>query len=81
MISEIIVIVVATAVQLFFSSSLMISHFGINPVRGGSPPVDSKIVDIRGRNIGVLFHISDIELIEVIECVLIIMKSGIVIII
>lgn len=78
MINDIIVITVATVMQLFFNSSLMINHFGINPVRGGNPPVDSRMVDTRGRKIGVLFHRSDMELIDVIVWVPIIMKSGIV---
>lgn len=66
---------------MFFSSSLIISHFGINPVRGGNPPVERRMVDTRGRKIGVLFHRRDMELIDVIVWVFIIVKSGIVIII
>lgn len=53
---------------LFFSNSVMIAHFGKNPVSGGSPPVDSRINEIIGSAIGILFHVSDIEVIDVNEC-------------
>lgn len=53
---------------LFFSSSVMIAHFGKNPVSGGRPPVDSRISEIIGSAIGILFHMSDIVLIDVNEC-------------
>lgn len=52
---------------LFFSSSVMIAHFGRKPESGGSPPVDSRISEIMGRAIGILFHMSDIEVIDVNE--------------
>lgn len=55
----------ASVVQLFFSSSWIITHFGKNPVSGGRPPVDRRSVDMAGSNIGALFHIRDKELIEV----------------
>ena len=51
--------------QLFFRSSLMIAHFGKNPVRGGRPPSDSKINRIVSRVEGVLFHMREIEFIVV----------------
>lgn len=52
---------------LFFSSSLMISHLGINPERGGSPPRDSRMEATSGVIIGYLFHDRDMELIVVWE--------------
>lgn len=52
---------------LFFISSVIIAHLGKNPVSGGSPPVDSRISEIIGRAIGILFHISDMEVIDVNE--------------
>lgn len=63
----IIAIVRANSVQLFFSSSWIMSHLGIKPVSGGRPPVDNKMIDIDGRSIGILFHVRDKELIEVVE--------------
>lgn len=62
-----IAINVARSRLLFFISSVMIAHLGRNPVSGGKPPVDSRIRDIIGRAIGILFHISDIEVIDVNE--------------
>lgn len=53
---------------LFFSSSVIIAHFGKNPVSGGRPPVDSKINEIMGSAIGILFHMSDMVLMDVNEC-------------
>lgn len=52
---------------LFFVNSVMMTHFGRNPVSGGSPPVDSRINDIMGVAIGILFHISDTEVMDVNE--------------
>lgn len=53
---------------LFFSSSVMIAHFGKNPVSGGRPPVDSRIKETMGSAIGILFHMSDMVLMDVNEC-------------
>lgn len=52
---------------LFFSTSMIMAHFGRNPVNDGSPPVDSKINEIIGSAIGILFHVSDIEVMHVNE--------------
>lgn len=68
MIRAVIAINVAKDRLLFFMSSVMIIHLGRNPVSGGRPPVDSRISEIMGRAIGILFHISDIEVIDVNEC-------------
>lgn len=57
----------ARIVELFFRSSKIMNHFGINPVRGGRPPVDIKIIDRVGRRIGILFHRRDKEEMEVDE--------------
>lgn len=56
----------------------MIAHFGKKPVSGGSPPVDNRIRAVIGISVGVLFHVSDMELIVVDELVLRIMNIGIV---
>lgn len=60
----------ATGVLLFFSSSVMMSHLGINPERGGSPPRDRSTVAIRGIMMGCLFHAMEMELIVVYEDVI-----------
>ena len=46
---------VAIIRQLFFISSVMIIHFGKNPVSGGRPPRDSNISEIIVSIAGVLF--------------------------
>lgn len=51
--------------QLFFSSSVIIAHFGKNPVSGGRPPRERRINGINTRVVGALFHRSEIELIVV----------------
>lgn len=60
--SAIIAISVAIIRQLFFISSVMMIHFGKNPVNGGSPPKDSRIREVIVSTAGVLFHSSEIEL-------------------
>lgn len=67
MIRAAIAISVAKIGLLFFSSSVMIAHLGRKPVSGGRPPVDSKISEIIGRAIGILFHMRDMEEIDVNE--------------
>lgn len=67
MIKAVIAITVARIRLLFFSSCVMIAHFGRNPVSGGSPTVDNKINEIIGRAIGILFHMSNIEVMDVNE--------------
>lgn len=79
MIRAAIAISVARIRLLFFSSSVMMAHLGRNPVSGGSPPVDSRISEIMGSAIGILFHIRDIEAMDVNECAWKIMNMGIVI--
>lgn len=64
--------------QLFFRSSEMIAHFGRNPVRGGSPPRDKRIMDAMAKIIGVLFHASESELIDVAELIMSAMNIGMV---
>lgn len=61
---------VAIVVQLFFSSSEMIAHFGRNPVSGGRPPKDRRSMEVIVKIIGVLFHIREME--EIVMEVLII---------
>lgn len=62
--------------QLFFSSSEMIAHFGRNPVRGGSPPRERRRIDVIVIIMGVLFHVSDKELIVVAEFVINMINIG-----
>lgn len=50
-------IIVAIYVLLFIVSSLMISHLGIKPVRGGSPPSDRRTVSMEVIMIGDLLHV------------------------
>lgn len=64
--------------QLFFRSSEMIAHFGRNPVRGGSPPRDRRMMDAMAKIIGVLFHASESELIDVAELIMSVMNIGMV---
>lgn len=64
--------------QLFFRSSEMIAHFGRNPVRGGSPPRDKRMMDAMAKIIGVLFHASESELIDVVELIMSVMNIGMV---
>lgn len=64
--------------QLFFRSSEMVAHFGRNPVRGGSPPRDKRIMDAMAKIIGVLFHASESELIDVAELIMSVMNIGMV---
>lgn len=68
MIRAAIAISVARMRLSFFSSSVMMAHLGRNPVSGGSPPVDSRISETMGSAIGILFHMSDIEAMDVNEC-------------
>lgn len=56
----------------------MIAHFGRNPVRGGSPPRDRRMMDAIARIMGVLLHANERELIAVAEFIMSIMNIGIV---
>jgi hypothetical protein len=47
---------VDTGVKLFFVSSLMIIHFGKNPVSGGRPPNDMSEVSSMRVITGILFQ-------------------------
>lgn len=59
-----IAIIEAIMWLLFFRSSEMISHLGRKPVSGGRPPMESKIMAVRGSSIGALFHRRDDILID-----------------
>ncbi len=52
---------------IFFVISWMIIHFGINPDRGGSPPMDRRVARIRTVIMGVLFHVCDNDRVVVVE--------------
>lgn len=45
----------------------MIIHFGINPVRGGRPPKDKRVIKDMIVMIGVLFQVRDNDKVEVDE--------------
>ena len=51
----------------FFVISWMIIHFGINPDRGGSPPIDRMVVRIKTVMIGIMFHVCDSDRVVVVE--------------
>lgn len=73
-----IAIIVVIIRQLFFTSSVMIIHFGKNPVNGGRPPRDNRMSETIINTIGVLFHERDIELIVIEEFSINIINIGIV---
>ena len=52
---------------LFFKSSVIMTHFGKNPVSGGRPPRDRSAIDSSNSIMGILFHVSDVRLIDVRE--------------
>lgn len=60
----------------FFRSSEMMAHFGRNPVRGGRPPKDRRIREVMTRIVGVLFHDSEMELIDVDELIISVRNIG-----
>lgn len=64
--------------ESFFKSSEMIVHFGKNPVRGGRPPKDRRTKEVIIRIVGVLFHDSEIELIDVDELIMSAINIGMV---
>lgn len=45
----------------------MIIHFGMNPDRGGRPPIDRRVTRTRTVIMGVLFHVSDSDRVVVVE--------------
>lgn len=53
-------------ILLLDTSSLMIIHFGINPVSGGSPPRDIRTIKIVEVRIGDLFHVLDSDKVVVV---------------
>lgn len=66
--SVIMAMVSGMIILLFLVSSWIISHLGVNPESGGSPPKDSKVVISIMVIAGVLFHIrvrDDIEVVRV----------------
>lgn len=62
----------------FFVSSWMIIHLGINPVSGGSPPKDNRVIRMAETISGVLFHICDRDKVVVLVCCMNIINIGIV---
>lgn len=62
-----IAIKVGMMMLLFFVISWIISHFGINPERGGSPPIDRRVARARAVMMGALFHVCDSDKVVVVE--------------
>lgn len=62
-----IAIRVGIIILLFFVISWIISHFGINPERGGSPPIDRRVTRARAVMMGALFHVCDSDRVVVVE--------------
>lgn len=50
-----------------FVNSWRISHFGINPVRGGNPPRDNRTRGVEIVRIGILAHVVARELMCVVR--------------
>ena len=51
----------------FFVSSWMIIHLGINPVSGGSPPIESRVSIVKVVITGIVFHVWDRSSVVVVE--------------
>ena len=51
----------------FFVISWMIIHFGMNPDRGGSPPIDKRVTRTRMVITGILFLVCDSDKMVVVE--------------
>lgn len=51
---------------LLDTSSLIIIHFGMNPVSGGNPPRDIRIIRIVEVRRGDLFHVLDSDKVVVV---------------
>ena len=47
--------------------SFFVIHFGINPDRGGSPPIDRRVMRIKTVMIGIMFHVCDSDRVVVVE--------------
>lgn len=62
-----IAIIVGKMMLLFFVSSWIIIHLGMNPERGGRPPSESIVVKISVEIIGILFQRSDSDSVVVDE--------------
>lgn len=75
---DIIAMIVASIVMLNITILFRISHFGMNPVSGGSPPID-RIVTVRiDASCGDVIHVVPISLIVVDDVVCSMIKIGVV---
>lgn len=63
-------ITVGRIMLLFFVISWIIIHLGRKPVRGGSPPRDSRVISVVVVISGILFHICDRDNVVVDELVI-----------
>lgn len=71
-------IVVASAVMLNITILFRISHFGMNPVRGGRPPIDRIVIVSIDASCGDVVHMAPMSLIVVDDVIFIIRKIGVV---
>lgn len=71
-------IVVASAVMLNITILFRISHFGMNPVRGGRPLIDRIVIVSIDASCGDVVHMVPMSLIVVDDVVFIIRKIGVV---
>lgn len=74
-------IVVASMVMLVDTILLRISHLGIKPVRGGSPPNDRMVVEMVIIKYGEEAHMVPISLTVVDDVRLMSMNTGVVVIV
>lgn len=52
---------------MFFVNSWIIIHFGKNPVNGGRPPRDKRVIRDEIAIMGALFQVRDRDRVEVVE--------------
>lgn len=71
-------IIVASAVMLNITILFRISHFGMKPVRGGSPPIDRIVIVSIDASCGDVIHVVPISLIVVDDVVWSMRKTGVV---
>lgn len=52
---------------MFFRSSVIIAHLDRHPVNGGRPSRERRIREVMISMVSILFHISDMELVDINE--------------
>lgn len=71
-------IIVASVVMLNMTILFRISHFGMKPVRGGSPPIDRIVIVSIDASCGDVIHVVPMSLIVVDDVVWSMRKTGVV---